>query len=596
MRGTERSGGRAAWRLAALALLVCACVDTEEAGAPADGAAAAAEPEARALAIADRYAEAYFEQFPEEAYEFGYAAAPTDRWSDRSPGSMRAWAAREDSLLTALREIDPASIAGTGAEIPYAYALDRLESFVARRVCRGELWNVSPTWTGWPEQFPSVLSQQSVGDETGRMAMLARVRDLARYLDTEIANLRAGAETGYVAARADVEAVIAQVDALLGLPESESPFLEPAARSDDAAFGDSLAAIVRGDVVPAVRRYRDFLADEYLPSARETVGVSANPDGAACYRASVRLHTTLDLPPEEIHRTGLREMERIQGEMRAIAQRLFGTTDVREALRRAQEPPHTFGSAEEILAYAGDAVARAEAAMPRAVGFVPDAEVVIRPYPDFQKRTGGGFYSAGAPGEPGVYQLGTYAPGELSKAGLEATAFHETWPGHHLQAQVVLARGGANPVLKYFYNSGMGEGWALYAEKLSDELGLYTGDIDRLGQLTNEALRAARLVVDPGMHALGWSRRRAVDYMRENTAESAGSIAYEVDRYIAVPGQATAYLLGSLEIQRLRAEAAERLGEAFDLRAFHDRVLENGTISLPMLREQVEDWVAEGGR
>ena len=186
---------------------------------------------------------------------------------------------------------------------------------------------------------------------------------------------------------------------------------------------------------------------------------------------------------------------------------------------------------------------------------VPAADVVVRPYPAFQKRTGGGFYTAGPPGQPGTYLLGTYEPEKLSKAGLEATAFHETYPGHHMQASVVLERGGAHPVLKYFYNSGMGEGWALYTERLADEMGLYSGDIDRLGMLSNEALRAARLVVDPGMHVLGWSRERAIQYMLENTAESESEVAYEIDRYLAVPGQATAYLTGSLEIQRLRFEA-----------------------------------------
>jgi uncharacterized protein (DUF885 family)/ketosteroid isomerase-like protein len=587
-----RARRRAPVLLMTVAAAAAACAEAGSNGAAVGDASGAAGPEARALALADRYAEAYYEQFPEEAYEFGYTGAPTDRWSDRSRAALDAWAAREDSLLAALREIDPAALAGNPAEIPYAYALDRLESSVGRRVCRMELWNVSPTWTGWPEAFPSVLSQQTVRAPSERAALLARVRDVPRYLDTEIANLRAGVASGYVAARVDVEAVVAQIDALLNLPEDESPFREPASRSDDDAFAEALAEAVRTEVTPAVRRYRDYLAGEYSSSAREAVGVSANPDGSDCYRASIRFHTTLDTPPREIHETGLREMDRIQRDMRAIARRIFGTADVKEALRRAQEPPFTFGTAQEIVAYAGAAVARAEVAMPRAFGFVPDAEVVIRPYPAFQKRTGGGFYSAGSAGEPGVYQLGTHAPGELSKAGLEATSFHETWPGHHLQAQVVLARGGANPVLKYFYNSGMGEGWALYSEKLSDELGLYSGDIDRLGQLSNEALRAARLVVDPGMHALGWTRERAVAYMRENTAESPGAIDYEVDRYIAVPGQATAYLLGSLEIQRLRAEASDRLGDAFDLRAFHDRVLENGTISLPMLRAQVERWIA----
>jgi uncharacterized protein (DUF885 family) len=571
-------------------VLALACADERPAPTPGTGTT---DPVARSLGLAEDYVDAYYEQFPEEAYEAGYPDAPAGRLSDRSAAALAAWYAREDSLLQGLEAIDSTALDGTEAAIPYAYALDRFRTSIARRVCRTELWNVSPTWTGWPELFPSVFAQQPVDTPEARTAALARARDVDRFLDTEIANLREGIQLGYTAARPDVDAVIAQVDGLLALPAEDSPFLEPVGRTDDAAFGDSLGGIVAEEIVPAARRYRDFLASEYRSAAREQVGVTANPDGAACYEASVRYFTTLPLKAEEIQASGLREMDRIQAEMKEIAQRLFGTDDVKEALSRAREPRFTFRSEDEILAYARAAVQRARAAVPEWFGTVPEGDVVVRPYPAFQKRTGGGFYSAGLPGQPGTYLLGTYEPENLSRAGLEATAFHETYPGHHMQVSVVLEKGGAHPVLKYFFNSGMGEGWALYTERLADEMGLYSGDIDRLGMLSNEALRAARLVVDPGMHALGWSRERAVEYMRDNTAESEGEIGYEIDRYLAVPGQATAYLTGSLEIQRLRGEAEARLGDRFDVRAFHDRVLENGTISLPMLRGEIEGWVLE---
>jgi len=575
-------------------VLALACADEGPAPLPETGAATA-DPVARSLDLAEGYVEAYYVQFPEEAYEAGYPDAPDDRLSDRSPAALAAWHAREDSLLLALEAIDSTALASTEAAIPHAYALDRLRASIALRICRTDLWNVSPTWTGWPELFPSIFAQQPVDAPDERAAALARARDVDRFLDTEIANLREGVRLGYTATRPDVDAVIAQVDGLLELPVEDSPFLEPVGRTDDAAFGDSLRGIVADEVVPAARRYRDFLADEYQSAAREEVGVTANPDGAVCYEASVRFFTTLPLEAEEIHASGLREMDRIQTEMREIAERLFGTDDLKEALRRAREPRFTFRSEDEILAYARAAVERGRAAVPEWFGTVPEADVVVRPYPAFQKRTGGGFYTAGLPGQAGIYLLGTYEPAKLSKAGLEATAFHETYPGHHMQVYIVLEKGGTHPVLKYFFNSGMGEGWALYTERLADEMGLYSGDIDRLGMLSNEALRAARLVVDPGMHVLGWSRERAVEYMLENTAESEGEIGYEIDRYLAVPGQATAYLTGSLEIQRLRAEAEARLGERFDVRAFHDRVLENGTISLPMLRAEMERWVMEQG-
>lgn len=583
--------GRWALPVATL-VLALACAD-ERSTLTLETGVVTSDPVAHSLDLAAAYVEAYYEQFPEEAYEAGYPDAPGDRLSDQSPAALVAWHSREDSLLRSLEAIDSIAVAGTEAAIPHAYALDRLRGSIARRVCRTELWNVSPTWTGWPALFPLILSQQPVDTPEARAAALARARDIDRYLGTEIANLRQGVSLGFTAARPDVDAVIAQVDGLLDLPVQDSPFLEPLGRTDDTAFGDSLRGIVADEVIPAARRYRDFLAGEYLVVARGEAGVKANPNGAACYEASVRFFTTLPLKAEEIHANGLREMDRIQAEMKEIAQRLFGTDDVKEALRRAGESAFTFRSEDQILAYTRAAVDRARAAAPQWFGDVPKADVVVRPYPAFQKRTGGGFYTAGLPGQAGIYLLGTYEPENLSKAGLEATTFHETYPGHHMQGGIVLEKGGVHPVLKYFFNSGMGEGWALYSERLADEMGLYSGDIDRLGMLSNEALRAARLVVDPGMHTLGWTRERAVEYMRENTARSESEIDYEIDRYLAVPGQATAYLTGSLEIQRLRSEAQARLGDRFDVRAFHDRVLENGTISLPMLRGEIERWVRE---
>jgi uncharacterized protein (DUF885 family) len=271
---------------------------------------------------------------------------------------------------------------------------------------------------------------------------------------------------------------------------------------------------------------------------------------------------------------------------------------VKELLARLRtDPRYTFGSEEEVLAYARSAVDRAAVAVHDWFGFVPDAEVVLKPFPAYQKASGGGVYSSGSADgtRPGTYELGTYEPTSISRAGMEATAFHETWPGHHLQMSVALYGGDVHPVLRYVYVAAMAEGWGLYTERLADEVGLYSSDLDRLGMLSNEAMRAARLVVDPGMHVLGWSRERAIRYMLDHTAESRNSVEGEVDRYVAVPGQATAYMTGSLEIQRLRRDAEQRLGDRFDVRSFHDVVLKDGAVTLPMLRDAVARWVEEVG-
>jgi len=570
-----------------VAAIVGGCAGPE-ASADADAAVAAA------LAIADEYVAGYYDQFPEEAYETGYPA-PFDRMGDHGPAARRAWQDREDGWLARLRALDPAALEGTAASVPYRFSLERLEASTARRICESQLWNVSPTWTGWQEFFPGVFAKQPVGTEKARSDAIARARDVARYIETEMENLRSGIARGYTAPRSNVVRVIGQVDALLSVPIEQTPYFDPAARDGDGAFGADLAAAIRDELFPAARRYRDFLSAEYLPEARESIGVSALPGGRDCYLASVLYHATLPLTAEEIHETGLREMERIHAEMREIGNRSFGTDDIPELLRKVRaDPANSFDTPEEVVAFAQAAVDRARAAMPDWFGFVPRAQVALKPYPDYMQVTGGGFYSAGAAdgSTPGTYEFGTYDPGDLNRgSGFEATTFHETYPGHHMQVSVGLEGAGVHPVLKYFFSSGLGEGWALYTERLADEAGLYTADVDRLGMLSNEAFRAARLVVDPGMHVLGWSREQAADYMLANTAASRGEVESEVSRYIAVPGQATAYLTGSLVIQELRREAEAALGEGFDVRAFHDQVIGSGTITLTMLQARIRAWI-----
>jgi uncharacterized protein (DUF885 family) len=207
--------------------------------------------------------------------------------------------------------------------------------------------------------------------------------------------------------------------------------------------------------------------------------------------------------------------------------------------------------------------------------------------------SGGGFYSAGSAdgSRPGIYTAGTYEPTSISQAGQEATAFHESYPGHHMQSAVTSKDESAHPILRFMYVSGTGEGWGLYSEKLADEMGVYSDAVARLGMLSNEAMRAVRLVVDPGMHVMGWSRDDAIQYMLDNTAQSVTGASSEIDRYSAVPGQATSYMLGSMEIQRLRKLAEGTLGEDFDIREFHDRVIANSNVTLPMMGAAIESWI-----
>lgn len=549
---------------------------------------------AMTLQLAQDYVDGYYHQFPEEAYEVGYPDTPMDKLGDRSVAGLNAWRKREDDWLAALKQIDPSKLTDHNASIAYAFTRDRLEAAVARRVCRSELWNASPTWTGWQSMLSSTFAQQPVTTAAERATALLRLRAVSAYLDTEVANLRAGMSTGYLAPTNNVQAVIQQADAMLaGQPEA-SPFYDPAARASDAQFQQQVRALVTDSIHPAISRYRDFLANEYR--GRDAIGVTANPDGATCYAASIRYHTSLAIDAQKIHETGLREMQRIEAEMAKIAQEDFKTGDVKALLEQFRsDPAYSFRSEDEVLGYARAAVDRAEKVIRNWFGFVPDAKMIVKPFPAYMKASGGGFYASGSVdgSRPGTYELGTYQPETISKVGMEATAFHEAYPGHHLQMAVAIFGKGVPPVLRYIYVASMAEGWGLYSELLADEMKLYSSPADRMGMLSNQAFRAARLVVDTGMHALGWSREQAIDYMITHTAEHRSQVESEINRYLAAPAQATAYMIGSLEIQRLRADAERRLGERFDIKGFHDVILADGAVTLPMLQTAVENWIQQ---
>jgi uncharacterized protein (DUF885 family) len=561
-------------------------------GLQACNPAAPPDHAAQVTELADRYVAEYLEAFPYQALVAGAPEVHPDRLVDHSLPALQRWQAAEDAMLSELLAIDRATVAGTPAAATYIFLQNQLEAARDFRACRMELWNVSPTWTGWQGDLPLVAGMQAVATEADQRAAVERWAQLPAYLDTEIVNLREGMRLGYTAPKNNVESVIRQMDAMLTAPVSESPFVQMA--KAPGTFRAQLEALETGGIRPAIARYRDFLRSEYLPKARLAIGVSTNPNGEACYRAAVKFHATVALTAQEIHDIGLAEMRKLHDDISEIGLRSFGSSDPLKVLAVAKDDPrYRFGSREELIAYAEAAVERGRVAVPDWFGLVPSAPVVVEPYPSFLEKTapGGQAISPSADGGPGKYMINAYNATAQSRAGLESTAFHEAYPGHHMQVAIALEREGLHPISRYFFLSGFGEGWALYTERLADEMELFSGDIDRLGLYSNEALRAARLVVDSGMHVLGWSRQQAIDYVLANTTETADRAAAEIDRYIAVPGQATSYMIGNLEIRKLRTEAERALGSRFSIKAFHDAVLEDGSMPLWALREKIERWI-----
>ncbi|HET9595606.1 MAG TPA: DUF885 domain-containing protein [Anaeromyxobacteraceae bacterium] len=559
-------------------------------------AAPAARPgsadDARTLALADAYVAAWFEREPLEATEVSWPGAADGRLPDRSPEAIAAWERREDGWLAELSALAPPA-PGTPAALARAIVLERLEAARGLRACRFHLWSVSPI-RGWQARLGDMAALQPVGTPRARAAAVARLEALPAFLAADLENLRRGIRTGWVAPRASVERVIADLDALLAEPAATSALALPGVRDPDPAFRAALASALENAALPAIRAYRDALAAEVLPSARASAGVADTPGGEGCYRAALRSYATVDVAPAELHALGARHLAEVERQMRELAARSFGGEEIRALLRRlATDPRHTFASREDILERTRAAERRARERLARWFGRVPRAEVVVRPVAPFQERSAlVSYVVAAADGSrPGTIFVNPSEPARQSRATLEAVAFHEGLPGHHLQLGLAVEDARLPAAARFLAFDGFVEGWALYAERLADEMGLYSTDVERLGMLSWEALRAARLVVDSGLHVLGWSEEQAVEFLLTHTSVSRRQAAAQVARYVATPGQAPSYLLGMLELRRLRDEAERALGDRFDLRAFHDRLLEHGSVPLAFARSDVERWI-----
>lgn len=358
---------------------------------------------------------------------------------------------------------------------------------------------------------------------------------------------------------------------------------------------------VEEEIWPAMRQYRDVLAKKVLPKARddEQPGLKYLPGGLAAYRTLIHEHTSLALEEcdaKAIHEYGLSEVERIRAEMSALGAKLFGTSDLAAIQNKLRaDPAMHFASRDEVQAKASEALARARGKMRGFFGLQPEARCEVVPVPAYEEADSTIAYyrePAADGSRPGRYFVNTSAPETRTRYEAEALAFHEAIPGHHLQIAIAQERENLPRFRRHSGSNAFVEGWALYTERLADEMGLYSSDLDRMGMLSFDAWRASRLVVDTGIHFFGWSRAEAIRYLTENTLLAENNVANEVDRYIAWPGQALAYKLGQREILALRDEARAALGTRFRYPEFHDRLLENGAVTLPTLRRVMQGWLS----
>lgn len=559
-------------------------------------AAQSTDTRARVVAIANDYLAVWRETFPEVNTTNGIPGGRHDRLSDNSAAAERDWWAKEDRWLAQLRSIDAGSLVGRPEWVTYGLLREELESSIGMRACNFRVWNVSPM-IGLLATYVPLAVQQPVGTEDLRAQAVARWRTFPRYVDTEIANLREGVRAGYTEPQVNVRRVMESADRLLAAGSS-SPFYTPTKSDSTPAFRETFNRLVVDAINPAVRRYRDFLATEYLPAARENVSITANPNGAACNAASIRRYTTLDLTPDQVYDLGVQLVARAESTMRVITTARYGTSDIREAMRRARaDSSASFHSREAVVPAVEAILERVKRAVPRAFSLQPKAALIVEPFPTFQEPSQplANYEQPAEDGSrPGVFHVNLgYATTTGEKLRMEGLAFHEGIPGHHFQLAIALERPMVHPLNRYLGNSAFIEGWAIYAETVADALGLFSSDASRLRWLEDKVYEGASVAMEAGMHAKGWTRQQAIDYELAHTTRTPQQAAIDVDRRIGWPGQGYSYQVGQLEIRRLRTEAERQLGSKFDERAFHDRVLEDGTITLPMLREKIARWLAE---
>ncbi len=483
-----------------------------------------------------------------------------------------------------------------------------LEASRAMEACKLHEWNVDAANDGGPlGELTTVVETHTVKTPRDAANLVARIARGGVLIGDTIANLERGLANGRVASAEKVRRMLDQLDRELVKPierwEMNTPKWATAPAPDPWPAGErdrqlqALRDLVGREIQPGLVRLRAFLHDRVLPKARgEQEGLVGVPDGEACYRASILRYVGLARTPAELHALGLAEIARTDQQIAALGKKVLGTADLATTIARLRTDRSLyFDSREELVAAAQRALDRARAAIPRFFPVLPKADCVMAEIPSYAAPYSTVAYYR-APhydgSKPGEYFINTYKPETRPRFELEALTWHESIPGHHLQIALSGELGALPMFRKVTGVTVFVEGWALYTERLADEMGLYTADLDRIGKLSYDAWRGSRLVVDTGIHALGWTRAQAEAFMRAHTALTDVNISNEVDRYIGWPGQALAYKVGQLEILKLRAEAEAKLGKAFDVKAFHAVVLGAGAVSLPVLGDRVRAWMA----
>lgn len=546
------------------------------------------------IALADRYWDAMLESAPSEATLLGDRRFD-DRIEDLSVAAEERLLGTWRGLLTEVDALDPARL---GDEDRTTRSLLRTE--LASAVSHLE-WRpvemASDQMTGVHAGMLTMAPLVNAPEPENAQRLVQRYRQFGTLMNQAVERFRAGLAAGRTPAHITIERSLNQLDGYLASDLADDPFATlagPAGWDGETAWRAELAEVAREVIRPAFAAYRAVLAAELEPVSRpdDKPGLCwLGDDGADIYRRLLRHHTTLpDLGADEIHQLGLDELARLRTEYEEVGGRLFGLAEQTAIFARLREDSALrYGDGAEIMADARAYLAAAQAEMGNWFGRLPRQSCDILPVPDFLAADAPAayYFTPAADGSrPGAYYVNLREPKSRNRYETAAVAYHEAIPGHHLQLTIANELDHLPRFQRMsFSNTAFVEGWALYTERLADEMGLYPDDLTRIGMLAADSWRSCRLVVDTGLHARGWTRQQAVDFMSANAPVGLEEIRVEIDRYIAMPGQAVAYKVGQLEIRRQRALVTDRLGSAFDIKAFHDTVLGSGSVSLPVLRD-----------
>lgn len=521
-----------------------------------------------------------------------------DRWRDWSKEARARAAARRREFLQQLLYVNSAGNLTEANRLTANLLEWELRAALETEPYNNLVLRVSQMYGAHTDVFSTIsaMPARTVKDYEN---IVARLRGLSRYVDQTIELMREQLAAELAQPAIVIDLMVEQIAAQSRPAPLESPLLAAFARmpasvsaADRERLRSEAIAAYGEHFVPGWKRLETFLRETYRPKARPQIALASVPGGRALYERAVRYHTTTAMTPEQIHELGLKEVARIEQEMERVARADGFTGPASEYERQlAQRPGMRFSSQQEMLDYARDVLTRLEPALPRLFKRLPKMPVRVRPIPADREASTASNYEVGTTDgtRPAWFNMNTYRPQEQVKYPIEAIVIHETVPGHHLQTALGQEVEGLPEFRKAFSTTAFAEGWALYAESLGSDLGtVYQEPATRFGRLTTEQFRAVRLVVDTGIHAMGWSRDRAREFFREHVP---GQSIAEVDRYIAWPGQALAYKVGELKIRELRARAEKELGARFDIREFHDVVLRNGRLPLDMLEDQVERYI-----